>query len=262
MENSIQPMNQPQKTSEPFNKNLAIICGTIIAVAIIISAVVLLKGNQSGNSANLGNNNVAQQNQGQNQPTGPVKVSVDDDAVLGDKNAPLTMIEFSDYECPFCKRHFTDVYPQIKKDYIDTGKLKLVYRDFIAVPSHNPLATSQAMAANCAKEQGGDSAYFKYHDEIFKRTTSNGNGMSATELPKIAKDLGLNVASFQSCLDSNKYKDEVNKDIADASKAGVNGTPSFFVGKSSQDGVIDGTIIVGAQPYAAFKVIIDEMLSK
>ncbi len=244
---------QSQKIGEPLNKNLAMICGTVILACLIIAGAILYSNAKPSNSGNVPNQQLQQ-------PSGPVKVSVDDDPVLGDKNAPVTLIEFSDYECPFCKRHFTDVYPQIKKDYIDTGKVKLVYRDYIAVPSHNPLATSQAMAAQCAKDQGGDSAYFKYHDEIFKRTTSNGNGMAVFQLPVIAKDLGLNVSTFQSCLDSNKYKDEVNKDIADGQKAGVSGTPSFFVGKSNKSGIIDGTIIVGAQPFSAFKVIIDEML--
>lgn len=256
MQNNMQNQNTP-KQAQPLNKNLAMICGTIIVACLIIAGTILYTNSKSNNNVVVNGNN---QNQQPQQPTGPVKVSVDNDAVLGDKNAPVTMIEFSDYECPFCKRHFTDVYPQIKKDYIDTGKAKLVYRDFIAVPTHNPLATSEAMAAECSREQGGDSVYFRYHDEIFKRTTSNGNGLAVTELPKIATSLGLNAAAFQQCLDSNKYKTEVEKDIADASKVGVNGTPSFFVGKSSQNGTIDGTIIVGAQPYSAFKVIIDEML--
>ena len=251
---------QDKKVVEPLNKNLAMVCGTIILVSLVIAGAVLYSNSNKGNNVVINGNTPNNQQPQNQQPTGPVSVSSDDDPVLGDKNAPLTMIEFSDYECPFCKRHFTDVYPQLKKDYIDTGKLKLVFRDFIAVPSHNPLATSQAIAASCAKDQGGDSMYFRYHDAIFTKTISNGNGMAVSELPAIAKSLGLNVSTFQSCLDSNKYKDEVAKDVADASKAGVNGTPSFFVGKSSQDGTIQGTIIVGAQPFAAFKVIIDEML--
>jgi len=269
MENNFQnfqqnPQNQGQGRSgnaEPllakYNSLLIpvsiVIAGAFVAAAIYFSAVY--NANKTGNA--VANN---QQQQQQQQPSGPTKVSMDNDAVLGDKNAPVTMIEFSDYECPFCKRHFTDVYPEIKKDYIDTGKLKLVFRDFIAVPSHNPLATSEAMAAECAKDQGGDSAYFKYHDEIFKKTTSNGNGLALTQLPAIAKGLGLNVSVFQQCLDSNKFKDEVAKDNADALAAlppSQAGTPSFFIGKSSLNGTIDGTLVVGAQPYAAFKQVID-----
>ena len=187
---SMQNNMQNQKVGEPLNKNLAMICGTVILAALIISGTILYNNSKSSNNNGIVNNgNTPNQQQ---QPTGLVKVSVDDDPVLGDKNAPLTMIEFSDYEKKKKKRHFTDVYPQIKKDYIDTGKVKLVFRDYIAVPSHNPLATSEATGANCAKDQGGDSMYFKYHDEIFKRTISNGNGMAVSELGVIAKDLGLN----------------------------------------------------------------------
>ncbi len=191
--------------------------------------------------------------------SGSVTVATDDDPVLGDKNAPLTLIEFSDYECPFCKRYFTDTFPELKKNYIDTGKLKMVFRDY-PLPFHDPLATTEAMAASCAREQGGDTVYFKYHGEIFKRTKSNGQGMVKDELYKIAADLNLNANNFKSCLDSEKYKDEVSKDIAAGSAAGVSGTPTLFIGKSNASGNIEGTRIVGAQPYAVFKAAIDQLL--
>jgi protein-disulfide isomerase len=103
--------------------------------------------------------------------------SVDDDAVLGNANAPVTLIEFSDYECPFCQRHFKQVYPSIKKDYVDTGKVKVVFRDFVAVPGHNPNATTAAMAASCAKELGGDEGYYAMHDYYFTNTKANGQGI-------------------------------------------------------------------------------------
>lgn len=113
-------------------------------------------------------------------PEGDLEVgstTVDNDAVLGNVNAPITMVEFSDYECPFCKRHFTQTIPGLKKDYIDTGKVKLVFRDFIAVPSHNPTANVEALAAECVKEMGGSEAYYKFHDLIFTQTKSNGLGI-------------------------------------------------------------------------------------
>src|SRR3989344_2664882 len=191
--------------------------------------------------------------------TSPKQVSVDDDPILGDKNAQVTLIEFSDYECPFCKRHFDQTFTDLKKDYIDTGKVKLVYRDF-PLSFHDPMATTEAIAANCAREQGGDAAYFKFHDEMFKRTTSNGNGLSKEKIYTIATDLGLNTGNLKSCVEAEKYKDEVTKDIADGSAAGVSGTPGFLIGKSSPDGKITGTPLVGAQPYAAFKTIIDQQL--
>lgn len=211
-------------------------------------------GANNGNPA--GNNAPAPQVAGDN--GAPVKVSIDDDPVLGNKNAPITLIDFSDYECPFCKRHFTDAYQQIKKDYLDTGKVKMIFRDLPL--SFHQNAPKEAEAAECARKQGGDSVYYKYHDQIFTKTTSNGTGLALEQLPVIAKDLGLNVSKFQQCLDSGEFKSEVEKDLADAGKAGASGTPTFFIGKSTSNGEIDGIKVVGAQPYSAFKTIIDELL--
>jgi len=192
------------------------------------------------------------------QPSGPVEVSIDDDPILGDKNAKVTIVDFSDYECPFCKRYFDETFSQIKKDYIDTGKVKYVYRDLPL--SFHQNAHAEAQAAECAREQGGDTTYFQYHDEIFKRTTSNGTGLALDQLSVIANDIGLNGSTLQSCLDSEKYKAEVDKDLADAATYGATGTPSFFIGKSGSGKTFKGTILVGAQPFAAFKTIIDEQL--
>src|SRR3989344_7320374 len=92
-------------------------------------------------------------------PTAKVEVSADDDPVLGDKNAPVTIIEFSDYQCPFCRKFWTEILPSIKSEYIDTGKVKFVYRDFPLTSIH-PSAEPAAEATNCVREQGGDEAYF------------------------------------------------------------------------------------------------------
>ena len=170
----------------------------------------------------------------------------------------MTLIDFTDYECPFCKRYFDDTFSQIKKNYIDTGKIKYVVRDLPL--SFHANAHKEAQAAECAREQGGDSTYYKYHDEIFKKTTSNGTGLALTELSVLATNLGLDGTALQTCLDSDKYKAEVDKDLADASAVGASGTPTFFIGKSTGDGVITGTKIVGAQPYSAFQAEIDKQL--
>lgn len=190
--------------------------------------------------------------------SGPVKVSIDDDPMMGDKNAKLTVIEFSDFECPFCKRSFNDVIPNLKKDYIDKGLVRFVYRDLPL--SFHQNAHKEAQAAECARDQGGDTSFFKYHDEIFKRTISNGTGLALDQLPVIATDLGLNVSQFQQCLDSGKYKDEVDKDTAYAEEVGANGTPTWFIGKTTGDGIIEGTKIVGAQPMSSFQSTIDNLL--
>jgi protein-disulfide isomerase len=191
--------------------------------------------------------------------TGPVKVAFDNSPVLGNKNAQVAVVEFSDYECPFCKRYFDETYSQIKKDYIDTGKVKLVFRNLPL--SFHQNAHKQAQAALCARDQGGDETYFKYHDEIFKRTKSNGTGLAHDQLPVIAQDLGLNVNNFNQCLDTEKYVQKVDKDIEDATSYGATGTPSFFIGKVDGEAV-NGQILVGAQPYTSFKAALDKQLAQ
>lgn len=185
------------------------------------------------------------------QPTGPVNVSVDDDAFLGKKNAPVTMIEFSDFQCPFCRSLWRETLPQIKKEYIDTGKVKFVYRDFPL--SFHSGATPAAEGAECARDQG---KFWEMHDAIFEEQQKQGSGtiqFTADDVKKWAANIGLNTTKFNQCLDSGKYKQEVEKDIADGSAAGVSGTPATF---------INGRLISGAYPFAAFKVIIDEELKK
>ncbi|KKQ26427.1 MAG: DSBA oxidoreductase [Microgenomates group bacterium GW2011_GWC1_37_12b] len=213
-----------------------------------------IAGTQAGGTQ-VGNPQVAAQLQ---QPTKGVTI-VDDDPVLGDKNALITIVEFSDYECPFCKRHFDETLPQLVKNYVDTGKVKIVYRDF-PLSFHDPMATKEAIAANCAREQGGDKKYFEFHDEIFKRTTSNGNGLNDEKIQTIAKDLGLNTGKFSTCLSNQAQADEVKKDIADGTAAGASGTPTFVIGKTTSNGEVDGDLVVGAQPFAAFQAVIDPML--
>ncbi|MEK6889722.1 MAG: DsbA family protein [Nanoarchaeota archaeon] len=184
------------------------------------------------------------------------EVSADDDAVLGDKNAPVTVIEFSDYQCPFCRKFWQDTMPELKKNYIDTGKVKFVYRDF-PLGFHDG-AIPYAMAAECAREKGGDKAYFKMHDKIFaEQNILDGGGVSSTvqypgaeTLKKWAKDIGYDIGS---CLDNGKYKSEIQKDLTDGSNSGVQGTPGFFV---------NGQVLSGAQPYSAFKQLIDAELAK
>ncbi len=175
----------------------------------------------------------------------------DDDPFLGNTDAPVTIVEWSDYECPFCARFFKNTLPQIKEKYIDTGKVKFVYRDF-PLGFHDPLATQEAYAANCAREQGGDDTYFAYHDLIFNTTKGNGRGLEVEQLYKMARELNLDEAKLKECVESEKYKDEVAKDMADGQKAGVRGTPGFLV---------NGQLVSGAQPFSAFEQVIEEVLN-
>lgn len=184
-----------------------------------------------------------------NKPKRVENVSEDDDAVMGNKDAKVTIVEFSDYECPFCKRHQTQVWPKIKEKYIDTGKVKYVFRDF-PLAFHEPIATQEALAAECAGDMGGDEMYYKYHDELFATTKSN-KGLEQSQLYEIAADLALDAAEFKECLDTEKFKAEVEKDMADGAKYGVTGTPGFF---------INGWFIKGAYPFSEFEKFIEQEL--
>jgi len=239
--------------------------GLAFAVGMLWQKVQNLEGDGTtriaGAQAGTGGGAQAGNPQAAAQPQPPTKgvTTVDDDPVLGDKNAPITIVEFSDYECPFCKRHFDETLPQLIEKYVDTGKAKIVFRDF-PLSFHDPMATKEAVAANCSREQGGDKKYFEFHDEIFKRTTSNGKGLDDAKIGAIATDLGLNMNTFNTCLSNKAMEDEVKKDITDGTAAGASGTPTFLIGKTTSDGKIDGDLVVGAQQFAAFQAVIDPLL--
>jgi protein-disulfide isomerase len=183
-----------------------------------------------------------------------VEVSVNDDPVLGDANAPFTIVEFSDYDCPFCKLFHQTTYKDLKKEYIDTGKVKFVYRDLPLAQIH-PLATEKALAANCSREQGGDAAYYKFHDEIFIRGEQLKATLTKDDLKKIAADFKLNTNQFNQCLDSEKYLAEVQSDMKAANELEIFGTPTFIIGKSTPSGVFTGRIIEGTAPISEFEEI-------
>jgi len=188
-------------------------------------------------------------------PENPTIVSIEGGATKGNKDAKVTLVEFTDYQCPFCSRHFRDTMPQIDNDYVKTGKIRYVLREF-PLESIHPLAFKAAEAANCSGEQG---KYWEMHDRLF----ANQNALAAEQLPGHAKAVGLNGQKFKTCLDSGKYAAKLRKDLADAQKAGVNGTPTFFIGLSDSKGFEIKAVrkITGAQNYAAFKDAIDTLLA-
>ncbi len=194
--------------------------------------------------------------------TEPTKVSttIDNDPVMGDKSkAKVAIVEYSDFECPYCKDFYNGAYSQIKKEYVDTGKAIFVYRDF-PLNIHNPLATKQAYAAECIQELGGDKKFFEFHDLIFKNTKTGGNGLDVAQLYEYSKSLGVDEIQFKSCYESEKYKDDIAKDIEDGKKASINGTPGFVIGKLNSEGAVDGVLLMGPQPFDSFKSIIDSQL--
>ena len=190
-------------------------------------------------------------------PTQPaVAISPDDDPVLGDINAPITMIEFSDYQCPFCARFHSETLPLIKENYIDTGMVKMVYRDF-PLESIHPNAVPAAIAAECADDQN---EYWQYHDMLFGRMVEwadLGTDDLSTVLKNYAADLDLDVDLFSDCIDSGSHISEVRADYQDGIAYGVTGTPAFFLG-NEQVGYYP---ISGARPYSEFQFAFEQLLS-
>ena len=177
--------------------------------------------------------------------------TADDDEVMGDESATVTLIEFTDYQCPFCSRHFEQTMPEIVKNYVDTGKVKYVVRDFPL--SFHANAHKASQATECAAEGG---KFWEMHDKIFQAQGEWGNlGDPSPKLKEYAKAMGLG-AAFDTCLDTDAMKAEVDKDLADGSAAGINGTPGFWI--VSDDGASKS--ISGAYPYATFQAAFDEML--
>lgn len=161
--------------------------------------------------------------------------------IRGNKNATVKLVEYSDFQCPFCERHYP-VLKQILKDYGD--QVSLEYKHFPL--SFHPFAQKAAEASECANDQG---KFWEYHDKIFE----NQSALSLEAIKQWAVDLKLNASKFNTCLDSNKYAGRVAAELAEGEKLGVNGTPATFV---------NGQLVSGAQPYEAFKSIIDNLLKK
>lgn len=191
--------------------------------------------------------------QGGAAPSGPVRVSVADAPVLGRADAPVTIVEFSDYQCPFCQRFFATTLPVLRKDYIETGKVRYVFRDYPLDQLH-PLARKAAEAVHCAGEQG---RYWELHDVVFQ----NPRALAAAQLAEHARAIGLDGVTFDDCLSSGRHAARVERGLADGAAAGVQGTPSFVVGKTTAGDVVEGTPIRGAQALETFRRIIDQLLA-
>ena len=171
---------------------------------------------------------------------------------LGDKNAPVTLVEFTDYQCPFCARFMRDTYPQLKEDYIDTGKVRLVVKDLPLAMHAN--ARKAAQAAHCAGEQD---AFWPMHEKLFEHSQQ----LEAGRLPGYAAEIGLDAGDFAACLASDRHLADIDGDSSEAARNGITGTPTFVLAAGTGDRV-RGEKIRGAQPFASFKTQIDALLAK
>lgn len=171
---------------------------------------------------------------------------------IGKADAPLVLVEYTDYQCPFCQQFHNTAYAQLKANYIDTGKVRFVSRDFPLDFHEN--SRRGANAARCAAEQG------KYW-EMRHAMIVNASQLQADKLSNYAANVSIDVKKFQACVDADRFKSAIDKDIAEGTAAGVNGTPSFILGRVS-GGKIEGVRLVGAMPYEQFDAKIQELLGQ
>jgi protein-disulfide isomerase len=224
--------------------------GSILLGSLIIATSILIGGGDRSTLANIAAAPI-----GTVTPTPQTTVKdykalvTSTSAALGSEKAPVTIVEFSDFQCPYCRKFFNDAYQDIKKAYIDTGKVRLVFRHYPL--SFHPAARPAALASQCAFDQG---KFWEFHDLIFTEQEKQGQGTVSFGLPELkawAQKLGMNTSTFNSCIDTSTHADIVDADMKVAASVGVTGTPTF---------VINGKIVVGAQPFSIFKDVIDAAL--
>jgi len=257
-----------QNNNEKISVKKSTFNGLIIGVIILVGITAFFAGSYT---SNLNSNQISEddlddamaklelkllQNQlPTKQPSAPVKISIDDDPIIGNPDAPITIVEFSDFQCPFCARFHTQTLPSIIEEYIDQGKVKLVFRDF-PIQSIHPNALPASVAAECANEQD---KFREMHDTLFEKQ-NEWNKLETVDalssFSQYAADMQIDQKAFDSCLSSGKYIPEIKNDLDDGRDYGVSGTPGFFVG-NDEIGYVE---LKGAQPFESFKKIIDAQL--
>ncbi len=214
----------------------------VLAIALVV--VLVFSG---------GGTKVVKEDSGNNAAPAVVsnaKVSITDaDPLLGDKNAEITIVEFSDFQCPFCSRAYTGAVTDFKNsDYFKDGEVNLVYKH-LPLNSIHPYAQKAAEASECANQQG---EFWEYHNTLF----ANQGSLDVTSLKKYASNLGLNTNEFDSCLDNDEAKSKVSKDMSEATTAGARGTPYFVVINNKND---ETQVVSGAVPFANFEAAINAL---
>ncbi|HXS14962.1 MAG TPA: DsbA family protein [Candidatus Saccharimonadales bacterium] len=213
-------------------------------IGMLYTKVQYLEG---GATAPAAGTTAGSQQQAAVTPGAKVDMSMGNLPVLGNANAKVQVVEFADFQCPFCEQWFQTVWPQLKKDYVDTGKIAFAWRDY---PFLGQESTDAANAARCANDQG---KFWDYHDYLYTHQGQENSGaFSKANLEGFAATMGLDTTKFNNCMDSNQFAKDAATDLSDGQKAGVNGTPTVF---------INGVPVVGAQPYSAFQTAIDQALA-
>ena len=245
-------MEEQQQSTKSNQLNSLLIPGSIIIAGLVIGGALYIGMSANSNGARPSLQGAAIENTGNLEKMRPVEAA---DHIRGDRNAPVKIVEYSDTECPFCKR-FHETMNQIMSEYGESGKVAWVYRHFPLDVLHKK-ADKEAEALECAGELGGNEVFWRYADRLFEVTPSN-DGLVEAELPRIAQFVGLDVKKFNACLSSGKYAEHVEEDTQNAQATGGNGTPwSIIVAPNGKKYPLSG-----AQPYEAVKQLIDLALQE
>jgi len=231
---------------------IAVTAAVIVALSLPLAAQVSEQGitRQQGDQILQELRQIRQLLEKQGRPAGPQEEQVTPAKItdlsgvsmLGSKNAPLTIVEFTDYQCPFCQRFHVASFPEIKRNYIDTGKVRYYSKDLPLDFHANAMRAAQA--GRCAGDQG---KFWELRDVM----AMNPDKLDMEHIAGFADNLKMDGKALRACIDSGKYKERVQTDVLDAMKLGANGTPTFVIGRSVDNGV-DGALMVGAAPYADF----------
>jgi len=242
--------NAPAPLPTEAKNNLSIPIAIVLAGVLIAGAIFMTEPMQAAPAE--GANIPVRAAVGEDTSVAPVELLAlrPDDHVLGNPDAEILLIEYSDTECPFCKR-FHESMVRIMDTYGKTGEVAWVYRHF-PLDSIHPKARKEAEALECAGELGGQAVFWQYLDEIFRITPAN-NLLDPAELPKIATALGIDTNAFNACLSSGKYADRVQKDFVSGVEVGVKGTPYTVVWNRTTGKQM---LVNGAQPYESVKTMI------
>ncbi|OGV95672.1 hypothetical protein A2W24_05380 [Microgenomates group bacterium RBG_16_45_19] len=230
-----------------------LLIGSAFAVGLLYGKVSVY---EKGGKQVLGQEAAGNNNQAQVPPAAPTegplteaqwnKVLSEAKMVRGQDGAKVTVVEFTDYQCPFCERYFTETYGQLAKQYVDNGQVRYILRD-LPLPFH-PNAKPAALAARCAGEQDG---YWEMHDLLFAKQDEWIDGDPKEKFVSYAGEAGLNTGQFTTCYEGGKYNSEIEADAALAAEVGASGTPTFFINRE---------VVVGAQPTSVFQQAIDKAL--
>lgn len=233
-------------------QNPFIIPGAILVGFAMIAGAIFFSGGFSGSPAPVPG--IAQEQPPEAAPTEAIRPIDETDHIRGNPNAPIIVVEYSDYECPFCK-NYHETMNRIMADYGSTGQVAWVFRHFPLEQLH-PNAPSIALASECVADIAGNEAFWKFTDLIFDERETNAL-TNMTKLPEYAAEAGADKTAFESCFSDGKFTDRVNEDFQDGVAAGVRGTPHSLIQVGGQQIVING-----AQPYANVKQTIETILSQ